>query len=258
MNNDRYQLILSNVTAAGDLLLKERESKFSVSIKEGDYRNIVTSVDIEVDSFIKKSIQSAFPNDKIYSEESADKDSSQGDSFWSIDPIDGTSNFARGIPHFAVCLGYVENGSCVVGAVYNPVTKDLFSFQKGGGAFLNGSPIKVSGIDNLKEAYVLLHIGRPQELRQWGLDLQKKLLDSAKKTINLGSSALDLCFVACGRVDATVYGTLTTLDCAPAIGILHEALGEIYDSSGKPIELTKGPQKIFATSSKALFDQIVG
>lgn len=256
MTNDRYQFILSTVVSAGDLLLKERDKNFTVSIKEGDYRNLVTSVDIEVDSFIKKSVQAAYPSEAIYSEESAEKGSSQKDSFWSIDPIDGTSNFSRGIPHFAVCLGFVENGVCVSGAVYNPVTKDLFSFEKGKGAFLNGNLIKVSGIKTLKDAYVLLHIGRPQELRQWGIDLQKKLLESAKKTINLSSSALDLCYVACGRVDATVYGTLTTIDCAPAIGILREALGEIYDASGKPALLAEGAQKIFATSSKELFDQI--
>ncbi len=256
MNKNRHSFTLATIVSAGELLLKERDKNFTTSSKEGDYRNLVTSVDIIVDDFIKKSIKSSFPDDQIYSEESTENVATLN-SFWSIDPIDGTSNFARGIPHFAVCLAYIENGAAVSGAVYNPVTKELYSFEKGKGAKLNGNKIEVSKVNLLKEAYVLLHIGRKESLRDWGLNLQRKFLGEAKKTINLGSSALDLCFVASGKVDATIYGTLTTLDCASAIGIVREALGEVYDSSGQMIKLDKNPQKIFATSNKDLFDQIV-
>lgn len=257
MNSNRYQFILSTITKAGELLLQKRDERFQISIKDGDYRNLVTSVDLEVDSFIKKSIQEKFPGDRIYSEESVDNISIQPGSFWTIDPIDGTSNFARDIPHFAVSCGYIEKGVCIVGAVYNPVTKELFSFEKGKGAFLNEKPIQVSKTKALADAYVLLHIGRPESLHDWGLNLQRKFLSLAKKTINLGSSALDLCFVASGRVDLTIYGTLTTLDCAPAIGIIIEAGGEVYDYFGKPITLQNLPQKIVASCSKELFDQVI-
>ncbi|MEK7641458.1 MAG: inositol monophosphatase [Patescibacteria group bacterium] len=256
MTTNRHAFILSTIVDAGNLLLKTRDEKFTISFKNGDSSDLVTSVDIVVDEFIKKAIQATFPSDKIYSEESAKDDSDEHDACWTIDPIDGTSNFARGIPHFAVSLGYVEKGVCIVGAVYNPITKELFSFEKGKGAFLNGGAIHVSGIESLKDAYVLLHIGRPESLREWGLGMQRKLLGSAKKTINLGSSALDLCFVAAGKVDVTIYGTLTTLDCAPAVGIVREAGGEIYDGEGKAIELKTGPQKIFAVATRNLFEHV--
>ena len=101
-----HSFTLSTIVSAGELLLKERDRNFTTSSKEGDYRNLVTSVDIIVDDFIKKSIKSSFPDDQIYSEESTENDVAIN-SFWSIDPIDGTSNFARGIPHFAVCLAYI-------------------------------------------------------------------------------------------------------------------------------------------------------
>ena len=256
MTTTRSQFILSTIVAAGDLLLRTRDEKFTVSSKDGDERNLVTSVDIVVNEFIKKEIGTAFPGDVIYSEESADS-GTKADSYWTIDPIDGTSNFARSIPHFAVCIGYVENGECVVGAVYNPVTKDLFSFEKGKGAYLNDKRMSVSSVQELKDAYILLHIGRPESLRAWGLGLQERFIASAKKTINLGSSALDVCFVAAGRVDATIYGTLTTKDVSPAIGILREAGGEIYTADGKPAELIAGPQKVFATATRGLFERVV-
>lgn len=216
---------------------------------------MVTSVDLVINDFITKAIQSAFPDEAIYSEESANTIGTAG-SFWTIDPIDGTSNFAQGIPHFAVCIGYVEAGQPIVGAVYNPVTRDLFSFEKGKGAFMNGASIRVRPVTKLADAHVLLHIGRKPELAEWGLALQKKLLSSAKKNLNLGSSALDICFVAAGRVDAAVYGTLTTMDISSAVGILREAGGEVYGESGDPAGLSDTSQKVFATGTRGLFGEV--
>lgn len=256
MTTTRSQFILSTIVEAGNLLLKTRDEKFTVASKNGDSRDLVTSVDIVVDEFIKKAIGTAFPGESIYSEESASSIDVAG-SFWTIDPIDGTSNFSQGIPHYAVCIGYVEAGQPIVGAVYNPVTKDLFSFEKGVGAFLNGTPITVRTVDKLAEAHVLLHIGRKPELADWGLELQRKLLSSAKKNLNLGSSALDICFVAAGRADACIYGTLTTMDISVAVGILREAGGEMYSENGDQAGLSEKPQKVFATATRGLFWEII-
>jgi myo-inositol-1(or 4)-monophosphatase len=257
MTTTRHQFILATIVEAGELLMKAREEKFTVSIKDGDARNLVTSVDLEVDAFIKKAIRETFPGDVIYSEETTGGEGESG-SFWTIDPIDGTSNFSQSIPHFAVCIGYVESGVPVTGAVYNPVTRELFSFEKGKGACMNGKPITVRPIEKLADAHVLLHIGRKPELADWGLTLQRKLLSSAKKNLNLGSSALDICFVAAGRADASVYGTLTTKDIAPALGILREAGGEMYIENGDQAGLSDKAQKVFATATKELFMEIVG
>lgn len=255
--NDRYQFILSTIVSAGIFLLQERDSGFSTEFKHGDRRNLVTSVDKSVDLFIHNSIKESYPSDTIYSEEQIGNIHKEKKSFWTIDPIDGTSNFARNIPHFAVSIGFIEDGICTVGAVYNPVTHELFSFERGKGAFLNKAPIRVSATIKLQDAYIILHIGRSENVREWGLSLQKKFLEFAKKTINLSSSALDLCFIASNKVDVTVYGTLTTLDCAPAIGIVREAGGEVYDDSGNPVLLTALPQKVFACCTRSLFEQVI-
>ncbi len=254
---DRYLFILHTIQEAGDLLLSLRQEKFVVSTKGGDSRDLVTSVDLALNDFLEKKIQEKFSGEIIYSEESGRREEiKEVRAFWSIDPIDGTSNFARGIPHFAVCLTYLENDQPLVGAVYNPVTKDLFSFQKGSGAFLNNNKISVSGVKSIDEAYVLLHIGRQEELRNWGINLQRFLLGAAKKNINLGSSALDLCFLAAGRVDAVIYGTLTVRDVAVALAMVRAAGGEVYTLTGAVVTLSSGPQQIIATATESLFREL--
>lgn len=235
--------------------MKARGEHILVSSKNNDPRDIVTDVDLKIDRFIKSKINTEFPGEKIYSEETADE-VDLSESFWSIDPIDGTSNFARGIPHFAVVISWIKNGEPFAGAIYNPVTKELFSFEKSRGASLNGKPISVSKISNLKDTYTLLHIGRKKEIMNWGINLQKNLLEKAKKNINLGSSALDLAFLATGRVDAVIYGTITTVDIAVATALVRAAGGEVYGLDAFPTKLSRVPQQIIATCTKDLFNEI--
>lgn len=250
---NRYNFVLALIQEAGQKVLESRDKHIDVSSKGGDERDLVTNVDREVGEFITERIKAAYPDEAVRSEEA---ESETKDSFWSIDPIDGTSNFARNIPHYAVVISYIENRVPVVGAIYNPITKDLFSFEKGNGAFENNRPIKVSGVTTLKDAYVLLHIGRKEDVRDWGIKLQKHFLAHAKKNTNLGSSALDLAFLASGREDVVIYGTMSTMDIAVAAELLRAAGGEIYSPDGVPMQYKKEPQQIIATASRELFDEI--
>lgn len=229
--------------------MRLRDEKFNTLSKGGDPRDVVTSVDLAVNDFLVQKIQEAFPDDSIYSEESAEA-FAQTSRLWTIDPIDGSSNFARGIPHFAICIAFLENGVPHAGAVYNPVTNELFSFEKGKSAFLNDKPIHVSEITELKDAFVLLHAGRKPEVREWGGKAYRALLEHAKKTSNLAGSALDTCFVAAGRVEANIYGTLSTLDVAAAVGILTEAGGILVTEQGERAELRSTPQRVIAANSE--------
>ncbi|MFA6503281.1 MAG: inositol monophosphatase family protein [Candidatus Paceibacterota bacterium] len=246
-----YDFAVQQVVAAGELLLRARDNGFETMMKGGNPRDIVTSVDHEVNDFLISAIKSAFPTHRIYSEEGGGLEEG-GDEEWVIDPIDGSANFSRGIPHFAVCLGLLKDGVPVVGAVYNPVTKELFSFKKGSGAFLNGKAITVSKVTDLKEASVFLHAGRNPTLWDWGGASYTKLLGAAKKTLNYGGSALDACFVAAGRIEANVYGRLSTMDIASAIGILLEAGGRVVGTDGTPVTLSKTPQTVFMTNTESM------
>ncbi|MEK7554179.1 MAG: inositol monophosphatase [Patescibacteria group bacterium] len=245
-----YDFIIETVREAGELLLKLRDEGFTATHKGSDPRDIVTSVDTAVNEFIIGKIKETFPNDVIYSEEGGGITS--GKNSWAVDPIDGSSNFSRGIPHYAVCIAFLENGVPIAGSVFNPVTNELFSFKKGSGAFLNGKLISVSKISDLKEASVFLHAGRKPELWDWGGTSYTKLLTHAKKTNNYGGSALDACFVAAGRIEANIYGRLTTMDIASAIGILLEAGGRVVNEKGEQIAYSTEPQKVVMTNSEEI------
>ncbi|MFA6279129.1 MAG: inositol monophosphatase family protein [Candidatus Paceibacterota bacterium] len=245
---NRYDFIIEQVRAAGELLMRLREEKFDTMQKDSDPRDVVTSVDLAVNDFIIGKIREAFPEDIIYSEESNGV-ITDVPNLWTIDPIDGSSNFSRGIPHFAVCVAFLQDGVPEAGAVYNPVTGEIFSFRRGGGAFLNGKSIHVSGETDLKNSFVLLHAGRDAQLREWGGRAYRQLLEHAKKTSNLAGSALDACFVAAGRVEANIYGRLTTMDIACAIGILLEAGGRVVNDKGESIAFSTEPQKVIMSNN---------
>lgn len=239
------------VREAGEVLLSQSKEAFDVTMKNNDPKDIVTAVDIAVNDFLVNTLKKEFPTYGIYSEEGTNE-SEEGEYVWAIDPIDGSSNFARHIPHFAICAGLLHKGIPIFGVVYNPVTRELFSFKKGYGAYLNGERIEVSKVTDLKDSYVLFHAGRKPDLWQWGGESYTRLLGNAKKTTNLGGSALDACFVAAGRVEANIYGRLSTMDIASAIGILVEAGGRVVDKEGNQITFSKEPQKVFMTNNESI------
>ena len=252
---DPYDFILTLIKDAGKLLLEKSKEVFKIATKNNDPRDIVTAVDFEVNNFLINAIKKEFTSHGIYSEESEEKKSTS-EFLWVIDPIDGSSNFSRHIPHFAICIGLLHKEIPIAGAVYNPITDELFSFKKRHGAFLNDLPIRVSNINKASDALVLFRIGHNESLWEWGVKTELSFLKSMKKISNFGSSALDLCFLAAGRIDAVVYGTFTTKDVAVAIGILREAEGEIYTPTGLPAPLSKKRQTIIATANKKLFEEI--
>lgn len=237
------------VQKAGTELLRLKGLGFETGVKHNDWKDTITSVDLGVNAYILDELRRAYPADSIYSEEGGGSAGAERE--WVVDPIDGSSNFSRGIPHFAISVGLLVGGEPMCGAIYNPVTRELFSFSQGGGASVNGVPLQVSRITDPRESYALLTAGRKDDVREWGGESYKKLLANFKKTKNLGSSALDICFLAAGRVEALIYGTLTTKDIAPALGLLKEAGGVATTATGEPVQLSKGAQRVYAANNES-------
>lgn len=185
--------------------------------------DIVTEVDHLAEDFLIGEIRQRYPNHAIFSEESG---SLAGDSrhTWYIDPIDGTVNYAHGLPLFAVSLGYVEDGLVKLGVIYNPMADECFSAERGAGATLNGLPLRVSGAQSLIES--LLVTGFPYDIKtnpRNNLELYAKLSLASQGVRRLGTAAIDLCYIAAGRVDGFWEMSLMAHDVAAGALIAEEA-----------------------------------
>lgn len=131
MDMEMYDFTIALIREAGHLLEKEKKENFSVAIKNDNPKNIVTSLDIKIGEFISNRIHETYPEHGIHNEEA--KDTTGNEYLWTIDPIDGTSSFARGIPQYSIAIGLLRNNVPVLGAVLDPVADELFSFRKGEG-----------------------------------------------------------------------------------------------------------------------------
>lgn len=246
------------VKEAGARVREASVGAFETMHKGGDEKNVVTSVDLEVNKFLISSIRARYPEHRISSEEGGNG-AAQSEWEWVLDPIDGSANFARGIPHFCVSAALLQNDMPVVGAVYNPITDELFSFTKGSGVLCNSVPVSASGISELRKAQVMYIIGHYAPLWDWGAAVYRNLVEHSKKLKAFGSSSLDLCFVAAGRADLVIYGTLSTRDCAAAVGMIREAGGEVYSlSDGAPVSISGETRTVVAVATPKLFENVRG
>lgn len=196
--------------------------------------NLVTIADVKVQKAVLSIIKKNFPSHDFLAEEDGLKNT-HSDYIWVIDPIDGTTNFAHGFPQCSVSIALFYKGRVTLGGVYDVMKEELFLARKGKGATLNGKKINVSRVKHLSEA--LLVTGFPYT-RDAQID---RLLHTFKNFIKachdirrLGSAALDLCWVACGRLDGYWEENLNPWDVSAGKLILEEAGGKVTDFSGKP------------------------
>ena len=211
---------------AGCYMLERMNDIKSLDFKNGDFANLVTDVDKASEKMIVEYLQSKYPEFSVLSEEGANY---LGDNSykWIIDPIDGTTNFVHGFPFFCVSIGLEYKGRIVLGVIYNPSSKELFSAIENRGSFLNDKIIKVSKNSSLKTA--LIATGFQNNLCDESKVLDM-ILELSKETSSLrrtGSSALNLCYIACGRFDGYWEKGLSPWDSAAGLLILQEAGGKI-------------------------------
>jgi myo-inositol-1(or 4)-monophosphatase len=225
---------------AGAILKQGFGTSFEITSKEG-HHNLVTTYDKLAESAIINFLAKKFPSHGFLGEESGNTKS--GDILWIIDPLDGTVNFAHNVPVFSVSIAACYQNQILVGAVYQPMTDELFLAEKGKGSFLNGKPLKVSSQTKLTEAY--LATGFPYNVQENPLHCIETFNRLTRKGIpirRLGSAAIDLSYVAAGRFDGYWEVSLQPWDLAAGLLIVQEAGGEVtrYDGSACNI-LEAGP-----------------
>jgi len=227
------QTLLTAVEAGAAEMVRFFNGNFVISNKEG-INNLVTEADHAAEKAIFEVIRNNYPDHFILSEESGEL-IQESTYKWIIDPIDGTVNFANGIPLCCVSIALEQEGTIVMGAVYNPFLKELFFAQKGWGATLNSNNIQVSKKEKVGSSCLVT--GFPYtylDMENGPLQIFEKLIRKGIPVRRLGSAAIDLCWVAAGRFDGFYEHKLQAWDSAAGFLIVEEAGGKVTDFSGKP------------------------
>lgn len=215
-----------------------------VKKKNGDPRNLVTEIDFKIEKLIKTHIHKNFPGHCIMGEETGWENHAEEKLKWYIDPIDGTSNFIQGLPFACISIALWDNKGPLIGVVYNPILKYMYTATRGGGAFLNNKKIRVSQTSTLKDAFGC--IGWVE--RESGVKLFAKIIRSCRKVRGLATSALQTAMVGGNILDFYVTRDLHIWDFAAAVLITTEAGGKVTDFKGNPV--TPQSQSIIVSNGK--------
>jgi len=218
---------------AGEIQRSRFGTNFSVRHK--GTVDLVTEVDVACEEAVREELARLDPGAAVLGEEEGQ--TGGGDRVWIVDPLDGTTNFAHGLPVFCCTVALRDNGRVVAGATYDPLRDELFTASLGGGAWLNGTPLRVTARADLNEC--LLATGFPYDLRtnpRNNFDAFQALYRSCQGVRRLGAAALDLAYVAAGRFDGFWELGLKPWDVATGVLLVEEAGGCITDVAGNPYE----------------------
>jgi myo-inositol-1(or 4)-monophosphatase len=244
MNNVDYLSVAVEIAReAGALLAKHAERRVEIEYK-GEF-NLVTAADRAAEALIVEQLRNRFPSHSIVAEEGGGIDN-RSEYVWHVDPLDGTTNFAHGFPAFATSIGLALRGEPIAGAVYDPLRDEMFSAEKGAGAYLNNQRLRVSATPKLAEG--LFATGFPSGRRHKEMNIhffhQVSMLSHGIR--RAGSAALDLCSVASGRLEGFWEIGLNSWDVAAGLLLVSEAGGVYGDMRGGPYEL--GGIELLATN----------
>ena len=228
---------------AGTIALDGRRSGELGTTTKSSPTDMVTKYDRMCETLIVDGISSARPHDAIVGEEGADTPGSTGIE-WHIDPIDGTTNFVFDQPNWSVSIGVCDADGPLAGAVYVPVLDEMFTAVRGGGAFRNGQPISPRPVSSVGDALVATGFSYdPQKRARHGRTVAR-MVGSIRDLRRLGAASVDICFVACGRLDAYVEGGLNSWDIMAAQLVATEAGCTVSDFAGGPVN----PREVIASS----------
>ena len=219
---------------AGQTLVDRFHGDLQVSYK--GRANLVSDVDKLVERQIIEGLRREFPDAGFLAEESEAVDSSSGYT-WVIDPLDGTRNYIMGIPFFSQVIALAKGDDLLLGLTHDPIRGEVFHAVKGHGAFVNGSPIRVSAITELERALLGYDLGYVDHKASAAIEMMLHLWPNLQGTRVMGSAALGLAYAACGRVDLYLHHNLAPWDLASGLLLVREAGGVVTDKYASPATL---------------------
>ncbi|HEY3251327.1 MAG TPA: inositol monophosphatase family protein [Ignavibacteria bacterium] len=248
------QVMFEAADEAAKILIEYFGTKFEIGRKR-DYNDLVTEVDKKSEAKIKEVISKYFPEHNVLGEEGGNLNK-KSDHVWIVDPIDGTVNYAHSVPIYCISVALEIKGVVMLGIVYSPMMNEKFWTGKGKGAYLNDKKIHVSKTDNLKDG--LLVTGFPygaKDNMDHCIDHFVNFVRMGLPIRRLGSAAMDICYLACGRFDGFWEVNLNAWDVAAGVLILTEAGGKVTDFFGKPYSIYN--KQILATNGKRIHDEMI-
>ena len=237
--------------AGAEVLLKWRD-KFSVS--EKGTRNLVTQADLESQQLIERILTEKYPGHGFLGEEENTDRNSNSEYCWIVDPLDGTTNYVHQLPSYCVSIALRFREEVIVGVVLDPLLNECFVAEKGRGATLNDNPIQVSQITNMENALVATSLSSNVQPDSNEIQQFLAIIFRAQAVRRLGSAALNLCYVAMGRLDAYWALAVNSWDVAAGSLILTESGGTIRHSENRPLDLDDA--KIIAASNEVLWSGV--
>jgi myo-inositol-1(or 4)-monophosphatase len=206
-------------------LLREHFGNDAV-VDEASHHDIKLALDKQSQDLITEILLGARPGDSLYGEEgiAGNQESTRQ---WIVDPIDGTVNFYYGIPHFCVSIALRVDGEIVVGVIHDPMVGETWSVEKGGPALLNGHPIQASKRDTFEQSILFVGCGKDEEALRTGIERFRKASLRARKMRMMGSAALGMAYIACGRLDAYIESRISLWDIAAGQLLVETAGGKV-------------------------------
>jgi myo-inositol-1(or 4)-monophosphatase len=252
MNETLLSVAESAARAGGEVLLAWEGR---VQAREKGPNDLVTEADLEAQDTIEAVIRGHFSNHDFLGEEGNTTWPRQSEYRWIVDPLDGTTNFIHGLPQYAVSIGVEHKSQLVAGVIFDPKSNECFTAQRGGGAHLNGTAMRVSSCREIEEALLVASFS-PQVSRD-SMEIRRfiEVIVSCRAMRRLGSAALNLAYVAAGRLDGYWATSLKTWDVAAGALILREAGGTLSGVDGRPFDLEH--PTIVATATETLHRQLL-
>ncbi|KAF1721109.1 inositol monophosphatase family protein [Pseudoxanthomonas wuyuanensis] len=236
MLNPVVTVMVKAARVGGNVLLRNINKLDSLNVVQKERMDYASEVDADAEKAIVKELRRAYPDYSVIGEEGGSQVGKNGRYSWVIDPLDGTSNYLRGFPHYCVSLALVDNGEPTDAVIFDPLRNELFTASRGAGAQLNERRIRVTDRKELAGAVISTGFP-PRERARAGAQLEcvRELLVHAEDVRRTGSAALDLAYVACGRADAYFEAGVKPWDIAAGVLLVREAGGRVCDYRGASI-----------------------
>lgn len=236
MLNPVVTIMVKAARQGGNVLLRNLNKLDALNVVEKERMDYASDVDADAEKAVIKELKRAYPDYCVLGEESGGQAGKNGRYTWVIDPLDGTSNYLRGFPHYCVSLALVDNGEPTDAVIFDPLRNELFTASRGSGAQLNERRIRVTDRKDLAGTIIATGFA-PRERARTGAHLEcvRELLLQSEDVRRTGSAALDLAYVACGRSDGYFEAGVMAWDIAAGVLLVREAGGRVCDYRGAAI-----------------------